>query len=649
MFTQKFRQVDACLSKLQSEVMAELAADTEEKRRETERLKADNKRRTANVEAAAAAAAAAAQRKVQTTCDAIDSCGEDSDGDPAGDDDGDDDDDGYDSEVLIPVSPAHDGPASRTPSPPTSSSSGRGGLPLPEDGTKPMAALSGGSASASIPLPVGDGKGASTPSAAHAATGAGKRSRSTASAAATTAASGRSAPTAAGAPPKGSARSAVRFLEDLLPAPGQARRSKPRPRAADTAGGSGSGSGSGGSGIGGNAGRRSKKKTKRTEHEHGEPWQSGPFSGLRLCVVHLGSVTSNTIKTFEKGVRIGGGHLSTHFTAGDTTHIVADASLARSWDKLDLYFSGWDSFEDDVGEAGGRAGEARTGTPDGVPIVSSEWISECLRRSAVVPPDAYLLIPLRRNPAAASGAIPPAASTRDPSSGAAGKGGTGGGTGGASSAPAAAPAVAASASTRNLAFADKETGGLAAASARPPEREQARGAGGGGEPAKLRTLPVEGGHGAKNPNIGEKRHTFFCQAIDSGPQTVFNEEAAQKLERLAELCAARGGDGSVFRERGFKAAAGVLRRLGVQITNIQQLKNEPERVRGLGESVMKELTTFYKEGRMNRLDGLEADPKLKCLELFQKGQGAAPPHRASADLPQQARGHHPAHAAVGGR
>ena len=55
-------------------------------------------------------------------------------------------------------------------------------------------------------------------------------------------------------------------------------------------------------------------------------------------------------------------------------------------------------------------------------------------------------------------------------------------------------------------------------------------------------------------------------------QTVFNEVAAQKLERLAELCAARGGDGSVFRERGFKNAAGVLRKLGVQITNIQQLK-----------------------------------------------------------------------------
>lgn len=51
-----------------------------------------------------------------------------------------------------------------------------------------------------------------------------------------------------------------------------------------------------------------------------------------------------------------------------------------------------------------------------------------------------------------------------------------------------------------------------------------------------------------------------------------NSEAADRLEDLAKLCAVRGGDGSVFKERGFKNAAGVLRRLGVQITNIQQLK-----------------------------------------------------------------------------
>lgn len=70
-------------------------------------------------------------------------------------------------------------------------------------------------------------------------------------------------------------------------------------------------------------------------------------------------------------------------------------------------------------------------------------------------------------------------------------------------------------------------------------------------------------------NIAYVRIRTGCIAFR---QTVFNEEAAQQLERLAELTAAKGGDGSVFRERGFKNAAGVLRRLGVQITNIQQLK-----------------------------------------------------------------------------
>lgn len=44
------------------------------------------------------------------------------------------------------------------------------------------------------------------------------------------------------------------------------------------------------------------------------------------------------------------------------------------------------------------------------------------------------------------------------------------------------------------------------------------------------------------------------------------------LDGLAELCATRGGDGSVFNERGFKSAAAALRMLGTQITHIEQLK-----------------------------------------------------------------------------
>lgn len=52
---------------------------------------------------------------------------------------------------------------------------------------------------------------------------------------------------------------------------------------------------------------------------------------------------------------------------------------------------------------------------------------------------------------------------------------------------------------------------------------------------------------------------------------------------------------------------------------MQDLKRaEPQRVKGLGESIMAELKTFYEEGKMNRLVGLEADRKVKCLELFQQ-------------------------------
>lgn len=475
MFTQKFRQLDACRSQLHSAVTAELAAETEENRRETARVKADNERRAAAV----AVAAAAAQRTTPTAV-----CGEDticclSDGGSSGEGG---DDDGYDSEVLVPRSPA------------TTPTTGRDRVGLVAmSASEPTSALSDGrSTSVPAPLSAGDGAG---PSAAGGATGAGKRSRPTATAAST--ASARSAPTAAGAL-KGGTRAAVRFLEDLLPAPGQQvpRRPKSRPRADAAARG------------GGNTGKRSKT-TKRTEEKTAPP---GPFSGLSLCVVHLGSVTSNTIKTFAKGVRGGGGQLSTHYTPGDTTHIVADASLALSWEKLDLYLSGWDDFEDCVHVDAGAGAEGnaaappgtRAGTPDGVPIVSSEWVSECLRLSAVVATDTYLLVPPSRRAAAAGARPSPAALAREPSAGAA-------------SATSSAAAAAAAGKSK-LASANEEIESPATVSVRPPQRKQARGAVEGGAPAKSQQFPVEGGHGARNPNVGDKRHTFFCQATSSGRQ-----------------------------------------------------------------------------------------------------------------------------------
>lgn len=494
MSSQQWLQHDACLSRVQSARMAELAAETEEKMLEVRRINADNRRR-------AAAVAEAEQRTPPEKCGAADGA---SNASYAGGDGG-DDDDGYDSEVLVPASSAvghatgHDGgvamSASRTtslPPPPSSSSSGRDGLADSrlEGVEEPASALSlsGGGASSSTPVSTGDGTGASAVGAA----GAGKRSLSAA--------------TAAGAPPKGGARAPVRFLEDLLTAPGQARRPKSRPRPETAA-----------AAAAGNTGRkRSKKKRAAQREEPAPPSGPLPFSGLSVCVVHLGSVTSNTIKTFTKGVRSGGGQLSTDFTPGVTTHIVADASLASSWEKLDEYLSGWDAdFMDDVADARRTAGGAGTqsGTFGGVPIMSSEWMSECLRRSAVAATGGYLLAPPpSRAPAAAAAgaAIPPAASVREPSAGGtAGKSNTGGGGAAVTSTTAAAGsavAAAAAARKRKLASADEEAGGQTAASVRPPELKQAR------------VEPVEGGHGARDPNVGEKRHKFFCQATSSGPQ-----------------------------------------------------------------------------------------------------------------------------------
>ncbi|CAM9244849.1 unnamed protein product, partial [Hapterophycus canaliculatus] len=341
---------------------------------------------------------------------------------------------------------------------------------------------------------------------------------------------------------------------------------------------------------------------------------SGPFAGLSVCVVHLGSVTKSTIKTFARGVRDGGGQLSTHYTPGDTTHIVVDASLAATWEKLDLYFSGWDDFED-------IDGGARCGAPEGVPIVSSEWMSECLRFSSVVALDRHRLTPPPRSEGALTtttkGRRLHGASTTVDNSDAALDGLT----------YSASAAAAAAAGKMRPTARGEELSGLAAQKEQNQQSDVKEPADGGAAGVRatstsLDSMIVKGGFGARNPNVGTKRHKFHCQMTGSGIHRVFNKEAADMLERLAELCAARGGDGSVFRERGFKNAAGALKRLGVQITDVQQLKDirrrDPDRVRGIGDSVIKELESFYAEGKMYRLDGMEADPKLKCLELFNK-------------------------------
>ncbi|CAM9611406.1 unnamed protein product [Ectocarpus sp. 12 AP-2014] len=593
LFTQRFRKIDAIRTALRTAVAEELAQQTEERRREAYRVNAENKRRSAT------AAAVALDGKT------------DSSGIFPGSDS-----DGYSSEVSIsvPCGLGRDGTASRTRSA-SSSSGSRGGRAVSRPRDRQVEPLSTAAcvkqASTSPDMAFGvrvdSGDGASGVACTSRGRRDGHDQGPTPPTAVAASVSSESQSVLASAGAKGGgAKTGVRFLEDILrlgpkgsrsnaagrALPNPKRKSHPRP--------------------GGCKGEASRTQTHKKPRQ-GTGAVRGPFSGLSLCVVHLGTVTSNTIKTFKRGVCDGGGHVSTRFTPGDTTHIVADASLAASWEKLDNYLSGWGGVDDlDGAVNGGRLGLKSGMMPEGVPIVSNEWMSECLRRSAVVATDAYRLIPPPHRSVASVAASPAAAARRQQRSSTPANQSIAAGGGTLPTAAAAAAGHVGLASSTRLAAARNEVQGGSTQGT----------AGESTAAADLESMAVKGGFGARNPDVGKKRHTFHCQSTTNSRGHAANSEAADMLEDLAKLCAVRGGDGSVFRERGFKNAAGVLRRLGVQITNIQQLKDlrkhEPQRVRGLGDSVMKELSTFYEEGRMHRLDGLEADPKLKCLKIFQE-------------------------------
>ncbi|CAN0206851.1 unnamed protein product [Ectocarpus sp. 12 AP-2014] len=398
----------------------------------------------------------------------------------------------------------------------------------------------------------------------------------------------------------GGARMDIRYLEDLLCSGSKGSRSyavaapnpkrKTRPRSA--AGGD-------------NGGIETKKR----------PWKragaaSGPFSGFSLCVVRLDSVTNNTVGTLTREFRDGGGQVSTHYTPGDTTHIVADASLAASWEKLDDYFSGWDDFEDVV-DGAATAGRGRM--PDGVPVVSSEWISECLRRSEVVAADAYRLTPPPHRCAAPAAVAPKQqqrSSTATKETNAAAEG---------CSSSASRAAIG---KKRILTSGGEETtDGLVATR---NQRADAAGGSASGSGAATGLMNLEGEVGARKPDVDKRRVSQGQPSSYWGPQSQ-NKEAADMLDGLAELCATRGGDGSVFNERGFKSAAAALRMLGTQITDIEQLKdlrkNDPERVRGIGDGAIKELTAFFAKSKGRaRSPVSEADPSAveTCLKLFQE-------------------------------
>lgn len=571
LFTQQWRRNEACFDNLRAAVMAELAAETDKKRRETDRVNSENNtKRTA-----AAAAAAVAPSEVAGVSEATKTQGDNGNASTAiannssSHDCSDDAEDVYGSQVLIPVSLPAAGHSSSSAalapsrsSSSSSASSGSGG---------------GGGAAGTVPRPpgtegepstalravtekvVGSGDDAEVPAGRDANASAiadttgknhsNRRSTATsAAAAAAVAVAGRyAAPSATrrATTTKKVRRASVagkknvaayRFLEDLIPAgprsTGRAppRRSKSRPL--------------------GDANGKEESKNKKQGRKVQAPAPasavaSGPFSELSLCVVHLGSVTSNTIKAFCRGVRDGGGgRVSTRYEPGCTTHIVADASLALSLEKLHRYFAGCgddgDGFDADFGDdhdaaavvgvdeaaavGAGARGRTRTRTPDddGVPFVSSEWVVECLRRSAVVATAPYLLTLPRRAAAAEQAPAEAAGLTRRHEGSGTSAYVAGGGLTAADTTTAAAIAYKRKLDARD----DGDDNGSrlsAVASAHPHGRrtqEQQEAELGDGGDAAAESIPrgmseVQGGFGAREPDVGKRKHKFHCQFTSS--------------------------------------------------------------------------------------------------------------------------------------
>lgn len=607
LFTQQWRRNEACFDLLRAAVTAEVAAETEMKRRETDRVNSENNaRRTAAAAAAAAtpttpAVASSVIAEVTeatkhlgdggaTTADANnrssrDCCDDDAEEDAGG------------SQILIPVSRSAAKNSGRAAVAPWRSSSsgigdgdgGSGGggsspRPISAEGESSTAPRGGGRAPAVADklagsgVPEGRGTDASATDDTTCANHTGGRNdddghrRPTVMSAVAATVVGRSAPPATagcattkkgrGYRAAGTNTAAYRFLEDLIPAgprsTGRAlpRRFKPRPLTNANTGGNTNGKES-----------RNKKQKRKAAPASASAATSGPFSELSLCVVHLGSVTSSTIKAFSRGVRDGGGgRVSTRYEPGNTTHIVADASLALSWEELHSYFAGcldggdgFDfAFEDDLdaaavmnadGAATVRATattRARTRTPGdvGVPIVSNEWVVECLRLSAVVAVGPYRLMPPRRAAAAETAPAAAAALARrhDGSSTSASVTWSGPVAAAAAETVAATTTAAATAYKRKLDARDDDDddggGPKAVASAQTHGRRTqaqegaATGGGGGGcrgggstvaagggaaaEETMLEAMgEVKGGFGAREPDVGKRRHKFHCQFTSS--------------------------------------------------------------------------------------------------------------------------------------
>lgn len=270
--------------------------------------------------------------------------------------------------------------------------------------------------------------------------------------------------------------------------------------------------------------RRGNRKSKKDKEgkDAGEASKAtgsaaGPFSDLDICAVRLGSVTKNTIATWARELNRLGGRVST-FRSPETTHVVVDAAL--SWPTLHRY-SGWAAhyYGNAAIEGEGSGSNASYGcrTPHGerVPLVGCSWMIECLKRSHVVPVDAYVL-----SHPASSYMLPPPPPPPKPTMISAHDHTVA--TKSAGDERADTPSLV---SGNPSAPSRKRSGSVAPIKTGENPLEEGEPSTPGAEPrvgeendsstARPDSRVVKGGFGCRRPDIGEKRSNFFCQTASS--------------------------------------------------------------------------------------------------------------------------------------
>lgn len=245
-----------------------------------------------------------------------------------------------------------------------------------------------------------------------------------------------------------------------------------------------------------------------------------PFRELRVCAIRGGSVTQKTVAAWARNIGRGGGQVSTSYAAGQTTHVVIDASVSP--ETRHRYRGCWVGSGPEPGDAGEKTPLGAAGTPlekaeahSIAPLLSSAWMIECLTRWKVVPTDGFTLQP----PGAAIGNTHGGAenNSRDALEGASNPSTkiTGGAVenGGAQAAERDEPGRARR--SRVATSAGNPIDGC-------PERGRRKGfpgegvrPTGQGSGVTSGAQGVAGGIGAKNPRVSERRGRFFCQSGSS--------------------------------------------------------------------------------------------------------------------------------------